>query len=464
MKVLVPAESRRGENRVALVPESVAKLRGMGLTVAVQAGAGVRSGATDDDYRQAGAEVIATDFVAPALGVTDVVTTVRPLHPRAVDLLKPGAITLSFLQPVADLQTVAAAARAEATALSFDLIPRISRAQAMDALTSQAMVAGYRAVLVAAERLPRFFPLSMTAAGTIPPARVLVLGAGVAGLQAIATARRLGAVVTAYDVRAASAEEVRSLGATFLDLGLGTAEGEGGYAREMSDERAQRQRDLLAAHVAAADVVITTAAVPGHQAPQLVTADAVSQMRPGSVVVDLAAESGGNVEGSQPGSVAQVGSATLIGGADVPSQLPVHASALYSANVVAVLGAMTHAGVVSVDLDDEVMAGCVVVHHGTVRNPVAAELLGLRTGHSSAPRGTDRAVPADGVSRVPADESPAGPTSRAEAEGQPVADAHPSGAGPEPAGEPGTGPERGSSDGSVAGPGSGPSPDETEEG
>ena len=377
MKVLVPAESRPGENRVALVPESVARLTALGLTVAVQTGAGLRSYATDDDYRQAGAEVIGTEHVAAALGVTDVVATVRPLHPKAVELLKPGAVSLSFLQPVADLATVVAAANAGATALSFDLVPRISRAQSMDALTSQSLVSGYLAALVGATRLPKFFPLFMTAAGTIPPAKVLVLGAGVAGLQAMATARRLGAVVSGYDVRPSSADEVKSMGATFLALDLETAQGAGGYATEMTEDRAARQMELLAPYVADSDVVITTAAIPGRPAPRLVSAEMVAAMRTGSVVVDLAAESGGNVEGSQPGAEVQIGGALVWGGADVPSQLPVHASKLYSANVVALLTLITTDGIVDADLADEVIDGCAVVHRGTIRNAAAAQALGL---------------------------------------------------------------------------------------
>ncbi len=246
----------------------------------------------------------------------------------------------------------------------------------MDALTSQALVAGYRAGLVAAEHLPRFFPLYMTAAGTIPPARVVVLGAGVAGLQAIATARRLGAVVSAYDVRASSADEVRSMGATFIDLGLDALEGGGGYAREMTQDRADRQRELLAPHIAAADAVITTAAVPGRSAPLLVTREMVEAMKPGSVVVDLAAETGGNVEGSVPGSTVAVGAAIVWGGQDVASQMPIHASQLYSANVTAVLKLLTSEGVVGLDLDDEIVAGSCVVHRGEIRNEAALVALG----------------------------------------------------------------------------------------
>ena len=252
------------------------------------------------------------------------------------------------------------------TAFAMELVPRISRAQSMDALSSQAMVAGYRSVVVAAAMLERFFPLSMTAAGTVPPAEVVVLGAGVAGLQAIATARRLGAVVRAYDVRPAAAEEIRSLGAVALDLGLPPLEGAGGYAREMTPDRAARQRELLAPYVAAADVLITTAAVPGRRAPVLVTAAMVERMRPGSVVVDLAADSGGNVEGAQPGRLARIGSAKVWGMRNAPAQLPRPASRLYAQNVVSLLTLMTRDGGFAPDFDDEIVAGCCVTRSGVI--------------------------------------------------------------------------------------------------
>jgi NAD(P) transhydrogenase subunit alpha len=245
----------------------------------------------------------------------------------------------------------------------------------MDALTSQALVSGYRAALVAADRLPKFFPLFMTAAGTIQPARVLVLGAGVAGLQAIATAKRLGARVSAYDVRAASADEVRSMGATFIQLDLDALEGSGGYAREMSDDRAQRQRDLLAPHIAESDVLITTAAVPGRQAPMLVTRAMVEGMKPGSVVADLAAETGGNVEGSLPGEEVMIGEVTVWGGQDVPSEMPVHASQLYAMNVYSLLTLVAKDGQVVVDASDEIIDGCAVVLDGDVRNEAAQAAL-----------------------------------------------------------------------------------------
>jgi H+-translocating NAD(P) transhydrogenase subunit alpha len=373
--VAVPAEVHPGERRVALVPETVGRLVAAGLGVRVQAGAGSGAFAPDADYVAAGATVEADDPSPSA----DVVLHVRPLGAHRAAALRRGCVTIGFCAPSADLDGVRALAAAGVTAFAMELVPRTSRAQSMDALTSQAMVAGYRCVLEAAVRLPRLFPLSMTAAGTVPPAKVLVLGAGVAGLQAIATARRLGAVVSAYDVRAASAEEVRSLGATFVDLGLEAVEGAGGYAREVGAERAERQRQLLAPHVAAADVVITTAAVPGRPAPLLVQGATVAAMRAGSVVVDLAAEQGGNVEGAVPGLDAVVGGARLVGLQDAPSAAPVDASRLYARNVSALLLLMTADGAVAPDLSDDVVAGTCLVHDGTVRHEPTRELLRART-------------------------------------------------------------------------------------
>jgi len=260
---------------------------------------------------------------------------------------------------------------AGATGLSFDLLPRISRAQSMDALTSQALVTGYRAALVAADRLPSFFPLFMTAAGTIQPAKVLVLGAGVAGLQAIAPAKRLGAKVSAYDVRPASADEVKSMGATFITLELEALDGSGGYAREMTEERANRQRELLTPHIAAADVVITTASVPGRTAPLLVTRAMVETMKPGSVVVDLASESGGNVEGSVAGEETHIGEVLIWGAKDVASEMPVHASQLYAMNVFNLVALTVKDGEVVVDLEDEVLDGSAIVYNGDIRNEAA---------------------------------------------------------------------------------------------
>ncbi|HEX5016449.1 MAG TPA: NAD(P) transhydrogenase subunit alpha, partial [Actinomycetes bacterium] len=275
----------------------------------------------------------------------------------------------------ADLDKVKAAQAGDISWLSMELVPRISRAQSMDALSSQALVSGYRCALVAADRLPKFFPLLMTAAGTVKPAQVVVLGAGVAGLQAIATAKRLGAVVQAYDVRAAAADEVRSMGAKFIELDLDSLEGAGGYAREMTEDRAKRQRDLLTPYISGADAVITTAAVPGRRAPLLVTREMVETMAPGSVVVDLAAETGGNVEGSVPGEEVVVGGATVWGGLNVPSQMPVAASRLYSANLVALGQLFLKDGAVVLDFTDEILDGACVTHEGTVRFQPAREAL-----------------------------------------------------------------------------------------
>jgi NAD(P) transhydrogenase subunit alpha len=356
MRVGVPAETRPGERRVALVPDAVGKLVAEGLQVAVESGAGRYAFATDDAYREAGAEVVTGDVLAGS----DVVLTVSPLTVEQARLLRPGAITLGFLPVGANAELLEVLRGRDVLAFAMEQVPRLSRSQSMDALSSQALVAGYRAALVAAERLPRFFPLFMTAAGTVAPARVLVLGAGVAGLQAIATARRLGAVVEAYDVRPASADEVRSMGATFIDLGLESLEGTGGYAREMAEERALRQRELLTPYVGESDAVITTAAVPGRPAPLLLTTAMVEAMRPGSVIVDLAAESGGNCELSRPGEDVVHGGVLVVGMADVPSTMPVHASQLYARNLVNLLLLMTTDGEVVPDFDDEIVAATCV--------------------------------------------------------------------------------------------------------
>ena len=354
-RVGVVAERRAGERRVSLVPDAVHKLTEAGLHVDVQAGAGERAFASDDDYRAAGADV-----VPGVLATSDVVLTVSPLTVEQAQTLRPGAVSIGFLPAAGQPDLVATLRGREVLAFAMELVPRISRAQSMDALSSQALVGGYRAALVAAEKLPRFFPLFMTAAGTVPPAKVLVLGAGVAGLQAIATARRLGAVVEAYDVRPSSADEVRSMGASFLDLGLEVLEGSGGYAREMAEERAVRQQELLTPYVAASDAVITTAAVPGRPAPRLLTTPMVETMRPGSVVVDLAAESGGNCELTVAGEEIVHRGVTVWGRRDLPSSMPVHASQLYSRNVVNLLLLMTRDGAVEPDFDDEILAASCV--------------------------------------------------------------------------------------------------------
>ena len=356
MRVAVPVEVRPGERRVALTPDAVPRLTDAGLDVVVESGAGRHAFHADDAYAAAGATVVGPGDV---LAASDVVLAVSPLSLEQARQLRSGAIVIGFL-PSSQTELLAVLRAGQVLAFAMEQVPRISRAQSMDALSSQALVGGYRAALVAAERLPRFFPLFMTAAGTVPPAKVLVLGAGVAGLQAIATARRLGAVVEAYDVRASSADEVRSMGATFVDLGLEALEGTGGYAREMAEERATRQRELLAPYVAASDAVITTAAVPGRAAPLLLTTAMVEAMRPGSVVVDLAAETGGNCELSQPGVDVIHRGVTVWGAQDVPSAMPVHASQLYARNVSTLLLLMTKDGQVVPDFDDEIVAAACV--------------------------------------------------------------------------------------------------------
>jgi NAD(P) transhydrogenase subunit alpha len=376
MRVAVPVEIRDGEKRVALVPDLINKLTRLGLDVLIESGAGIHAQATDAEYVSAGASIAKGEVLSDA----DVVLSVQPLTPAQMSKLKKGAITISFLSPVTAVDSIEAAANAGVTAFSLELVPRISRAQSMDALTSQALCAGYRAVLVGAEMSPRFFPLLMTAAGTVTPAQVLVLGAGVAGLQAIATARRLGAVVSAYDVRPSSADEVKSMGATFIELELEALEGAGGYAREMTEERAAKQRELLTPYIAKSHLVITTAAVPGRAAPRLMTQAMVDSMAPGTIIVDLAAESGGNVEGSKPGEViTTAGGVKIWGGKDVPSQLSFHASSLYSRNVVNLLTLFTKAGAdgapVSFDLnfEDEIINGAAVTHAGARRNSGGAK-------------------------------------------------------------------------------------------
>lgn len=380
MKVVVPREVRPGERRVALVPDQVSKLVAAGLAVSVEPGAGLHARHTDDAYRLAGATVS-----EGALDDGDVLLGVQPPSVPQIQRLAAAGATVSFLPAGQELELVGVLRDTGRTSFAMELVPRISRAQPMDALSSQAMVAGYRAALVAAAKLHRFFPLLMTAAGTAAPARALVLGAGVAGLQAIATARRLGAVVSAYDVRDSSAEEVRSLGAKFVDLDLPPLEGAGGYAREMSQERARLQRELLSPHVADADVLITTASVPGRPAPLLVTGDMVSAMRPGSVVVDLAAEQGGNVEGSRPGEEIEVGGVTIWGGRNVPSEMPVAASRLYATNVVNLLLLMIREGRFAPDFGDEIVAGCCVTHGGEVRHEPTRRL--LNAGQSDSEEG-----------------------------------------------------------------------------
>lgn len=373
MQIAIPLETKPGEARVALTPELAAKLIKQGFEVVLENGAGEKAGFTDAAYQAAGVNLVSANSTKTA----DVVLSVQPLAAAAMTELKPGAITISFL-PIAAIETIQAAQSAKVTAFSLELIPRISRAQSMDALTSQALCAGYKAALIGAELSPRFFPLLMTAAGTVTPAQVLVLGAGVAGLQAIATAKRLGAVVSAYDVRPSSKDEVISMGASFIELELEALEGSGGYAREMTAERAAKQRELLIPFISKSDVVITTAAVPGRPAPRLITKEMMSGLKPGSVVVDLASESGGNVEGSVAGEIVQIDGVKIWGGKDVPSLLPFHASQLYAKNVVNLLTLMinTETNALELNFEDEIIAAAAVTHDGEIRVEAAKQAVG----------------------------------------------------------------------------------------
>jgi NAD(P) transhydrogenase subunit alpha len=359
MRIGVPGETADGERRVALVPDVVRRLAAGGHDVVIEPGAGGAAGIPDELLAGAGAE-LGDPWEA------QVIARVAPSPPARL-----GAehVLIGFLAPLTDADGVAAIAKTGATAFAMEAIPRISRAQSMDALSSQATVAGYRAALIASQELGRFFPMLMTAAGTIPPAQVLVLGAGVAGLQAIATARRLGAVVTAFDVRAAVKEQVQSLGAKFLELeGQADAEAAGGYARELTEEEQQAQREMLAQQIAKSDAVITTALVPGRPAPKLITADAVAAMKPGSVIVDLAGEAGGNTELARPGETYRTDNAvTIATPLNLPSSMAEHASQLYARNVLSLLELMSgEDGELTLDWDDEIIKGACVARGGEV--------------------------------------------------------------------------------------------------
>jgi NAD(P) transhydrogenase subunit alpha len=354
MRLGVPKETVPGERRVALVPELVSRLAGAGFEIVVERGAGATAFFPDEGFEEAGATLVDDAFDA------DGVVKVRKPASSEVEALREGSILVAFLEPLTDPEGIDRLAARGVTAFAMESIPRITRAQPMDALSSQATVAGYKAVLLAAERLPRFFPMLMTAAGTVAPAKVLVLGAGVAGLQAIATARRLGAVVTGFDVRPVVKEQVESLGAAFLELGVTAEETEGGYARELSDEQQRRQQEELAGRIADFDVVVTTALVPGRPAPRLIPAAAVGAMRPGSVIVDLAAETGGNCELTEPGEVVERDGVTVVGLTNLARTMPHHASQLYARNVAALLQHLAPAGEVELDWADEITAGACV--------------------------------------------------------------------------------------------------------
>jgi H+-translocating NAD(P) transhydrogenase subunit alpha len=363
MRVGVPKETAAGEHRVALVPEVVGKLKAKGLDVLVQSGAGAGALLPDDAFAQAGAQVVQD---AAEVWRADAVVKISPPSAEEVALLGPQSILIGFLAPLTNTASTRALAEAKATALAMEAIPRISRAQAMDALSSQSNVAGYKAALLGAEHMGRFYPMLMTAAGTIPPAKVLVLGAGVAGLQALATAKRLGARTTGYDVRPEVAEQVRSLGAQWLDLGL-EASGEGGYARELTEEERARQQQALTDAIKGFDVVITTALVPGRPAPRLVTAEAVEGMKPGSVVIDLAGEAGGNCELTEPGQTVVRHDVTIVAPLNLPASLAEHASQLFARNIQSLLELLVgEDGKLSLDFEDEIVKGACIVRAGEI--------------------------------------------------------------------------------------------------
>jgi NAD(P) transhydrogenase subunit alpha len=369
LNIVVPKEIAPGEARVALTPDVASRLVKAGNAVMVERAAGDAAGYRDADYEAAGATTVPTGAQTYA-GAGLVVKVQRPLTdaPDELSLIPQGAALVAFLQPLSDPQYASKLAQRKITGLSMELIPRISRAQSMDALSSQATVSGYKSVLVAADALPKFFPMLMTAAGTVPPAKVLVLGAGVAGLQAIATARRLGAVVTGFDVRAVVKEQVESLGATFLGSPPQDAEGAGGYAKELAADQQRRDQELIATTAAGMDVMITTALIPGRRAPILITAAAVQNMRPGSVIVDLAAEAGGNCELSEPGSTVVKNGVTIAAPLNLANTMPQHASMLYAKNVLSLLSLLIKDGTLTLDMNDEIARGVCVTRDGEITN------------------------------------------------------------------------------------------------
>lgn len=372
MRIAVPKEVAPGERRVALVPHTVARLVDSGMDVLVESGAGEGALYSDGEYEQAGATVVsnARDLYASAEVVLKVQRPVmsEALGVHEVELLAENTVLIAFLQPLSNVDMVERLARKRITAFSMDAIPRIARAQAMDALTSMASIVGYKAALLAANLLGRFFPMMVTAAGTLPPARGLVLGAGVAGLQAIATARRLGAVMYGYDVRPATKEQVQSLGATFIEAQVAASEAEaaGGYARELAQEAQERERQLIHQHTKTMDFVIATAAVPGKRAPMLITGDMVRDMRPGSVIVDVAAETGGNCELTRPGETVVVHGVTIHGPLDLPSSIATHASQMYSRNISTLLRHLVRDGQLRLDFQDEIIRSCCITHEGRI--------------------------------------------------------------------------------------------------
>jgi NAD(P) transhydrogenase subunit alpha len=365
LTVAVPRETLEGETRVALTPDAAGRMVKKGLAVLVQSGAGERAYFPDEAYVQAGATMAAD---AASLVAADIVVRVQPPAVEDVDSMKPGCVLVSLLQPAAAPGLAERLAARKVSSFSLNLLPRTTRAQAMDVLSSMATIAGYKAPLIAAERLPKFFPMLVTAAGTMAPAKALILGAGVAGLQAIATAKRIGAVVSAFDVRRAVKEQVQSLGARFLEVELAQgAEGAGGYARELSEEDKRRTQELVAGAVKDADVVITTAQIPGKRAPILVTTAMLAAMRPGSVIVDLAAEGGGNCEGTEPGREVVVHGVTIVAPLNLPATMPVHASQMYARNISAFLDNIVKKGELALDFGDEIIRDSCVTHGGEMK-------------------------------------------------------------------------------------------------
>jgi len=374
MRIAVPRERQADESRVALAPESVKKLAAGGVEVAIESGAGVAAGFLDSEYEAAGGRLMDRKSL---LQGADVLTCINRPEPDDFAALRPGAVVIGFLKPLDEPASLQPLVARKLTAFAMELVPRITRAQSMDALSSMATVAGYKAVIIAADALPKMFPLLMTAAGTVPPAKVLVLGAGVAGLQAIATARRLGAVVEAYDVRAAAGEQVKSLGAKFLEVDLGGIETQdaGGYAKELTPEALQRGREMVARRAAQSDVVITTAQVPGRKAPLMLTEDAVAGMRPGAVIIDLAAGTGGNCALTQAGKTVEHNGVKILGPLNLPATVPLHSSQLYSRNVASFLALIIDKGNLKIDMNDEILKGsCVAYEGGSVHPKVAAAM------------------------------------------------------------------------------------------
>ncbi len=381
-RVFIPRETGDGETRVAATPETVQKLLKAEQQVFVEAGAGEASGFLDDSYREAGAEV--SDNAKKLYGDAEILLKVNPPEERddlgahEADLLPEGVITVSFLYPLLDHDLTRRLAEKKITSFAMDMVPRISRAQKMDALSSQSNIAGYKAVIMAADRLGKIYPLLMTAAGTIKPARVVILGAGVAGLQAIATAKRLGAVVEVNDIRPAVKEQVESLGGRFIDMPTPEdAEDAGGYAKDLGEEFLEKQRQILTEHISAADVVITTALIPGKPAPKLLSEDMVRAMRPGSVVVDLAAVMGGNCDLTEPGQTVVRHGVSIVGEKNVPGLVPYHSSEMYARNILTVVQHLLDDGMPKIDFDDEITDGSIVTNDGEIRHAMVREAMGL---------------------------------------------------------------------------------------